>query len=339
MRQKHQHFQFNPLALGRRMVFGAASLALLLLPACSAMATVATPTRTTVTGVSTENGAGATLTATVQTVTGGGTAGGGTVDFLLPSGQSLGSAVVKADGTATLLLSALPPASSTAMDGSKNLSVTAEYHAPAGSAGESYSDSASVATAIAAPDATGQTPDFTVTGNPTTVTVKSGSYGTTVLSVTSVAGYTGSIEFSCSNLPAQVTCAFNPTQQTLTANGTFASTLQISTQTVSGPQASLLRGGGGVALALIFPGALLLLGFSGRRWKLFRGAQMLGLFLVLTGGGLGLSGCSQRYGYLHHPPLVATGTVPGTYTITVAVDGSQGSAAIEHDIPISLVVQ
>jgi hypothetical protein len=72
---------------------------------------------------------------------------------------------------------------------------------------------------------------------------------------------------------------------------------------------------------------LLLIGFAGRRRKLFRGAQMLGLVLLLAGGGIGLSGCSQRYGYLHHPPLTATGTAPGTYTINVAVDGSQGASA------------
>jgi hypothetical protein len=65
----------------------------------------------------------------------------------------------------------------------------------------------------------------------------------------------------------------------------------------------------------------------------------LGIALLLTGAGLGLSGCSQRYGYLHHPPSTATGTSAGTYLINVAVDGSQGASAIEHDLTVSLVVQ
>jgi hypothetical protein len=340
MQQKHPHPNVTPFALRlpfRRIAYGTAALALLLGSSFSLQAAT-TPTRTTLAAAAAESGAGAKLSATVETATGEAIAGG-TVDFVLPNGQSLGSAIVGADGTATLSVNTLPAAASTSADGSKSVSVTAEYHAPAG--GDAYSDSSSVAVAV--PEATTQAPGFTATASPTTVTVTAGDYGTSILTVSSVSGYTGAIEFSCSNLPAQVTCAFNPTQQTLTANGSFTSTLQISTQATSGPQTSLLQPGGKVAgtlaLALIVPGAFLLLGLSGRRKKLFRGAPMLGLVLLLTGGTLGLTGCSQRYGYLHHPPETATGTLPGTYTITVAVDGSQGASAIENDIPISLVVQ
>ena len=338
MQQKHQHPQFTHLAFARRIACGTAAFALLLVSASPLQAATATPTRTTLAAAAAQSGSGVKLSAAVKSIAGD-AIDGGTVDFLLPNGQSLGSAIVGSDGAATLLVDSLPAATTTALDGAKEVSVTAAYHAPAGSA--AYSDSNSAA--VAAPQATTQAPDFSVTGNPTTVTVTSGSYGTSILTVSSLAGYTGSIEFSCSNLPAQATCAFNPTQQTLAANGTFTSTLQISTQGTSGPQTSLLqRSGkdmGTVAFALIFPGALLLIGFSGRRRKLFRGGQMLGIALLLVGGGLGLSGCSQRYGYLHHPPDTAPGTTAGTYLINVAVDGSQGASAIEHDLTISLVVQ
>jgi hypothetical protein len=339
MQQKHRYSELISPALRRRMATGAAALALLLVsaaaPAMAAQTAAAAPTRSTLAATALQSGVK--LSAVVKTATGA-TVNTGTVDFLLPNGQSLGSGVVGADGTATLSLARAPQATSKSVDGIDQAAVTAAYQAPAGST--AYSDSDSAALAVTAPDATTQAPGFAATGNPTTVTVKAGSYGTTVLTVNSISGYTGSIEFSCSNLPAQVTCAFNPTQQTLTANGSFASTLQISTQGTSGPQiTSMLQGSGTVALAMIFPGALLLIGFAGRRRKLFRGAQMLGLVLLLAGGGIGLSGCSQRYGYLHHPPLTATGTAPGTYTINVAVDGSQGASAIENDIPISLVVQ
>jgi hypothetical protein len=338
MQQKHPYLNFTDLAFARRIACGTAALAVLLASALPVQAATAMPTLTTLAATAAQSGSGVKLSATVKSIAGN-AIDGGTVDFLLPDGQSLGSAIVSSDGAAVLSLNSLPAATSTALDGTKDVSVTAAYHAPAGS--DAYSDSNSAA--VAAPEATTQVPDFSVTGNPTTVTVKSGSYGTSILTVTSVAGYTGSIEFSCSNLPAQATCAFNPTQQTLAANGTFTSTLQISTQGTSGPQTSLLQGPGKgmgtVALALIFPGALLLIGFSGRRRKLFRGASMLGIALLLTGAGLGLSGCSQRYGYLHHPPSTATGTSAGTYLINVAVDGSQGASAIEHDLTVSLVVQ
>jgi hypothetical protein len=338
MQQKHQHPKFTDLAFARRIACGTAALAVLLASAWPLQAAAATPTHTTLAATAVQSGSGVKLSAAVKSIAGD-AIDSGTVDFLLPNGQSLGSAIVGSDGAATLSLSNLPAAATTTLDGTRAVSVTAAYHAPAGS--DVYTDSSSAA--VSAPEATTQTPDFSVTGSPTTVTVKSGAYGTSILTVSSLAGYTGSIEFSCSNLPAQATCAFNPTQQTLAANGTFTSTLQISTQGTSGPQTSLLQkpgnGMGTVALALIFPGALLLIGFSGRRRKLFRGGQMLGIALLLVGGGMGLSGCSQRYGYLHHPPSTATGTSAGTYLINVAVDGSQGASAIEHDLTISLVVQ
>lgn len=47
----------------------------------------------------------------------------------------------------------------------------------------------------------------------------------------------------------------------------------------------------------------------------------------------------DSYGYLHHPPPVAGGTPTGTYPITIAVDGNQGSGVIENDLTVSLVVQ
>ncbi len=306
------------------------SLGLLLLLVPAAQAAAPASTRTAVTA-SQSNGSGTgaeTLTANVQTSTGN-LVDAGTVDFLLQNGQSVGSAIVGTNGAATLVLHQLPQAGSAGQ-----LTLTGVYHA--NSASGNFSDSASAPVAI--PSATTVTPDFTVTGNPTTVTTPVGSYGTTTITVTSVGGYSGSMEFSCSALPAQVTCAFNPTQQILAANGSFVSTLQLETQAASGEQGSLLHHSGGIAMALAVPGALALLGLARRR-RITGALPWLGTLLLLTGAGLGLSGCSQRYGYLHHPPPVATGTPTGTFPITVAVDGGSGASVIEHDLTVNLVVQ
>ncbi len=331
---------------GRIFLFGLTFSLLLLVCGRGALADSAAPTRTTlaVHPADPSDGGGATLTATVQTATGS-TVAGGTVDFELASGQSLGSAVVASDGTATLVLSKLPVASTTAIDGSSQVQVAAVFspaqpvassNASSPEATAEFTGSRSIATAVTSPAVTNVTPDFTVTGNPTTVTAKQGSYGTTVLTVASVGGYAGSIQLSCSGLPAQVTCAFNPTQQLLGANSSFTTTLQLQTQGPSGTAtSSLLPRSTGIALALALPGMLALFGLRGR----FRGAQMLGVALLLAGTGLGLSGCSQRYSYLKHPPSIAGGTPIGTFPITIAVDGDQGSAVSEHDITVSLVVQ
>ena len=302
----------------RRFSFLLAALLLVILPQAYA---APVPTRITLAISSEDAGAsaGKILTATIRTAIGT-PVDAGTVDFLLPNGQSLGSAVVDAQGTATL---PLPQTVS-------GPSVTAAYHA--GLSSGSFLDGSSAALAL--PAAT-TLPDFIVTGNPTTVTTAQGSFGATAITVSSVAGYAGSMEFSCSNLPAQVTCAFNPIQQSLAANGSFVSTLELETQAGSGPQSRLWPHGSTIAYALIVPGAMVFFGLARRR----KGGQGLAVVRVVVSAGAGLSGCSQRYGYLHHPPPVAGGTPAGTYTITVAVDGAVGATVTEHDIPITLVVQ
>lgn len=325
-----------------------AMLALATLAGAAAQAQTVVPTRTTLTSASGtgSTATGTTLTATVATATGTPVTTG-SVDFELADGQSLGSALVDGTGTARLSVASLPAADSKSIAGSGQVAMQAVYHsdadttAAASADASSFSDSQSVMTEVATPAATTTgAPAFTVTGTPTTVTVQPGAYGTTTLTVTSVNAFAGSIQFSCSNLPAQVTCAFNPTQQALAANATFTSTLQIQTQAPSGTaSAALTPRHTGLALALVMPGGLLLLGFARRRGAAMRGLQLLAIGLLLTGTTLGLSGCNPRYKYLNHGPSVATGTLAGTYTINVAVDGDQGAAVSQVPIPITLVVQ
>ncbi|RRA48320.1 hypothetical protein [Acidipila sp. EB88] len=345
MRQKHplEFLDFSSLTAALRASRHVATAcvmlagALLAHPAAQAQSVQdAAPTRTTLVASAVDTGirTGETFTARVATSTGTPVTTG-TVDFVLASGQSLGSAIVAADGTASLTVAQLPAATTKSVSGGGQLAVTANYNA----ATTALANSASVATAVATPAATTQLPDFTVTASQSTLTVTAGAYGTSVLTVTSVGGYTGSMELSCSNLPAQVTCAFNPTQQTLTANGTFVSTVEITTQAPSGTASSAIERHSALAMAMLFPGSLVLLGLAGRRRKGYKGLQMLGVAMLLGGVGLGLSGCSQRYDYLKHAPSVATGTLPGTYPINVAVDGNVGSSVSEHDLTISLVVQ
>lgn len=344
MRQMHPYQQSlsTRLAGSRRVILGlaalTAALSMALLPGTANAATL-TPTRTTFATAPAATGTGSTLTATVQTATGTPVTSG-TVDFLLggqanQAVQSVGSAIVQPDGVASLTVAKLPTATAKSIAGTSEVSLSAAYHAN----GASFADSASVAAQVATAAATTVVPDFTVTGNPTTVTTKQGSYNSTVITVTSVGGYAGSMQLSCSNLPAQVTCAFNPTQQALTANGSFTSTLELQTQGPSGTQASLLGNHTGLALAFALPGALALLGFAGRRRSNLRGLRMLAVGFLLTGASLGLTGCNPRFYYLNHGPPVAGGTPIGTFPITLAVDGDQGASVIEHDITISLVVQ
>ncbi len=302
------------------MHFAFRSTLLVLLPAA---ALAQAPTRTTLAVHD------STLAAQVQTPLGE-QVSSGTVDFLLPSGQSLGSAAVQPDGTATLPLSTLPPATARAIDGSANLPVTAVY-SPSGA----YAASASVAAPV--PAVTTTPPDFALTGTPTTVNVAAGAYGSTAVTITSVGGYAGAIQFSCANLPPLATCVFNPTQQALTANGTFTTTLQMQTAARSGTASAALRPLLPVSatLALAVPGALFLFGLGRRR----RWTHLAGVSLLLAAATVSLPGCSQRYSYLKHPPPIAPGTPAGTFAVTIFADGNQGAAVLEHSLSVSLVVQ
>jgi hypothetical protein len=199
------------------------------------------------------------------------------------------------------------------------------------------------AQAVLRPAASG-VPDFAITANPSSVTVAPGQYGTTTLTITPENGFAEQVSLSCSNLPAQATCVFSPVTGN-TTSGAFNTSLELQTQAPSGAIEAPdfgLASGGHTTLAWALPGMLALAGVASLRKRALRGVshtQVMGLALLLVAGSLGLGGCSQRYGYLHHPPQVSTGTLAGTYTIVVSAAGNNGSAVTSHTINVSLVVQ
>jgi hypothetical protein len=113
-----------------------------------------------------------------------------------------------------------------------------------------------------------QTPDFTLSANPTSLTVNRGASGTSAITVTRTGGFTSSVAFSASGLPSGVSAGFNPPSTTgnssvltLTASGT--ATLGAATVTVTGTGGGLTRtmtisltvndGGGGTGGVTVTP--------------------------------------------------------------------------------------
>ena len=91
-----------------------------------------------------------------------------------------------------------------------------------------------------------QTPDFSLSPNPASLTVNRGANGTSTITITRTGGFTGSVAFSASGLPSGVTAGFNPASATgtssvltLTASGT--ATLGAATVTVTGTGGGLTR--------------------------------------------------------------------------------------------------
>jgi hypothetical protein len=250
---------------------------------------------------------------------------GGTVTF--QSGNtSLGSAFVKEDGTATLTLDSLPA-------GVKQ--ITAVY-----SGNGNHAASASASANVQAEDTT-SLPDFSISASPTSLSLNPGGYGTVIITVTPTStNFTQSVTLTISGLPNASTSSFTPQIVTPVSGGAVNSTLQIQTTAASGAKNDGLPFGGNashVAYALVFPGIMALAGIGalGRR----SGLRLMGIALLLLASMSGLTACSQRYGYLNHPPTSNPGTPAGSYTVTVTAYSNNGGQVTSHSLQLALTVK
>ncbi|MFZ0662071.1 MAG: hypothetical protein WAM66_05215 [Acidobacteriaceae bacterium] len=299
-----------------------AGLALGISLAASAQAQVATHTQL----VSSASDHGVTFTARVSDIAGN-PATGGVVSLVNAQGASLGSAFVK-NGEATLTL-----------DQRTSGRVYADY---SGSTGFR----ASVAQALVSSDATTTLPDFTLTANPTSLSLSPGQYGTVVLTITPENGFDDMVTLSCSGNPAPSACTFSPTTLTPPLDPTtnaplpINSTLQITTQGASGASVAWPGSGSHVVYAIVLPGLLALLGLGTvRRRSGLNKFRVIGMVALLAASTIGLTACAQRYDYLHHPPAKTTGIAAGTYNITVAAYSSNGATVTSHTLQIALTVK
>ena len=163
----------------------------------------------------------------------------------------------------------------------------------------------------------------------TTLTVQSGQTGSVPINVTGAAGFSGTITFACSGLPANASCSFSPAS--ITVSGTSAVSTSLSVNTAASTTTSPLRqhpdtGPGTVAFGLGLAGLALFWPIrrkGGRLWA------MLACTLAFT--ALGLTGCGGG----GSGPAAAK-TAPGSYNFTVAA--SSGSM-MQSQSSFTLVVQ
>jgi len=85
--------------------------------------------------------------------------------------------------------------------------------------------------------------DFTLSANPSSLSVAQANHGTTTISVGDLNGFTGSVALSATNLPSGVTATFSPTStagtSTLTISATNIATVGSTTITIIGASGSL----------------------------------------------------------------------------------------------------
>jgi hypothetical protein len=184
-------------------------------------------------------------------------------------------------------------------------------------------------------------PDFVVYNNAGAGIVFNtrGATSGTIISVSSIVAFTGTVSFTCSGLPAESTCSFSPASLDLSPTVPIANnSILITTRA---PHAGLLLpnqlrpGRWWTAIdGVMFAGVFLLAGArksGSRKLGAFR-VIVLGLLIALVGCGGGGSGSSSGGGGGGNPD---PGTPIGTYVITVA--GTSGTTT--HTTSFQLVVQ
>jgi hypothetical protein len=161
-------------------------------------------------------------------------------------------------------------------------------------------------------------------------TVKSGTPASFNLSLEGLGGFTGTVNFTCSNAPTNGSCTVNPTS---IAAGSSTSTIVVTVNTSTTTTAMLRRGGVWLAFACVFPAMFLATQkrrSMRRKMQLFLIALGLVVFSMTSCGGGGGGGGSTT-----PPPSSTTKLTPaGTYTVQVAASSGTTSKSINLQVVV-----
>ncbi len=270
----------------------------------------ATTTTLTASPTSILAGSSVAFTATVTATAGTGTAAGN-VTFLNGS-TTLGTAALSGSGVATLSTTSLPVGT---------LSITSAY---AGNASFAPSTSAAVPVTVQP-----LPPDFGIAASPTTLSMAPGGTGTSTVTITPLNGFDNAVTFTCSGMPSEATCTFNPTSVTPNGTSTITATATISTTAASAMLHPATPRGSAPLYALAFPGLGALLGLGIFRKRLPRNVSALGMLAAALGVAAGIGACGGGSSAPSNP-----GTPAGTSTITFTAT----SGSTVHTAAITLTV-
>jgi hypothetical protein len=164
-------------------------------------------------------------------------------------------------------------------------------------------------------------PDFTVSSDPSTLTISAGGSTTDALTVAPILGFSGAVSLSCaSGLPAGTTCSFSPSTVPV---GGGQSSLTITMQGPFTEQAGNNRVGWLIVSGMSGTFGLFLLGFSDRRRK------SLAVTIIAVAALGFLFGCGSGGNSTHPSTMVllqsSQAKVPSGTTVTLTAQVSGGN--------------
>jgi hypothetical protein len=168
--------------------------------------------------------------------------------------------------------------------------------------------------------------DFSISASPSAQTLYTGEAASYRVTLTPGVGFDLPVALSCTQLPANTTCAFSPA---IVAGGSGSTTLTVQTRAPGkAARASALSSKIGVPM---LAGFLLL--FIPRRLRRSRNNWTMFLALLLSIAlGAALAGCSA-------PGSLTGGTPVGVHTLTVTGVSTNGSQTITHETTVLLNVK
>jgi hypothetical protein len=188
---------------------------------------------------------------------------------------------------------------------------------------------------------------YTITTNPTSLTIQRGQSGQATITITPLNVYQGTVTLTCGELPANVTCTISPASYTFPGNqgatGTSGSenpaqgTIRINT-TAGTVVGALQAGKSDLHLAgFLIPGGLagLFLVFARKRIAKATTLWSLCALLALGFGTLAITSCGGT-------SAMSGGTAaPGTTTITISGTGTtpSGSGTVTAMVPLTVTIQ
>ena len=184
-------------------------------------------------------------------------------------------------------------------------------------------------------------PTVVVAPSTTSLSVAAGSSVTDTITITPMGGYSGALQFSCTGLPKNATCSFQPA--TVTVSGTSGPQTTVITIQTAGGTAELRQGTPSVpaqipllpAAAFWAPGLLSIV-FSGRR-RLSLWRYYLAFFVVLFAALFTLAGCGGSSSQPTTPTAPSAPVTPaGTSTVQVT---AANSGTTVQSFTLTLTVQ